>query len=227
MAASHTGEDAHVRTLQGVLRRAGLTQSLLANGADGAPLDALTAARWRARARRQADPPHVLRLPRRQPAAVAPRRLDAGRLLAARAPQPAGGGRRRRAHLRHAPGPAAQRSRRLRPADLRLPAGRRRARLRAAGRSRLAADAPRLALAPAWPGARRDARRARDGRRHARLERHAADAARPGLLVAKGGAEGLRGIGLLAGARGKGKPAAGMAIKIEDGDGHGRGPTAR
>jgi L-asparaginase II len=45
MAASHTGEDAHVRTIQGVLRRAGISQSLLANGSDGAPLDALTAAR--------------------------------------------------------------------------------------------------------------------------------------------------------------------------------------
>jgi L-asparaginase II len=34
----------------------------------------------------------------------------------------------------------------------------------------------------------------------------------------KGGAEGLRGIGLLAGARGTSSPAAGVAIKIEDGD---------
>ena len=42
--------------------------------------------------------------------------------------------------------------------------------------------------------------------------------ARPGLIVAKGGAEGLRGIGLLPGARGKGSGAAGVAIKIEDGD---------
>jgi L-asparaginase II len=42
--------------------------------------------------------------------------------------------------------------------------------------------------------------------------------ARPAQLVAKGGAEGLRGIGLLAGARGADSPAAGVAIKIEDGD---------
>ena len=45
MAASHTGEDAHVRTLQAVLRRATLTQSLLACGSEGAPQDRLTAAR--------------------------------------------------------------------------------------------------------------------------------------------------------------------------------------
>jgi L-asparaginase II len=45
MASSHSGEDLHVRTLQGVFRRSGLSQALLACGAEGAPLDALTAAR--------------------------------------------------------------------------------------------------------------------------------------------------------------------------------------
>ncbi len=45
MASSHSGEDLHVRTLQGVYRRSGLSQALLACGAEGAPLDALTAAR--------------------------------------------------------------------------------------------------------------------------------------------------------------------------------------
>src|SRR6187431_201072 len=45
MAASHTGEDAHVRTVQAVLRRAGLSQSLLACGSEGAPQDRITAAR--------------------------------------------------------------------------------------------------------------------------------------------------------------------------------------
>jgi len=45
MAGSHSGEDLHVRTLQAVHRRAGLSQALLACGAEGAPLDALTAAR--------------------------------------------------------------------------------------------------------------------------------------------------------------------------------------
>ncbi len=45
MASSHSGEDLHVRTLQGVFRRSGLTQALLACGAEGAPLDELTSAR--------------------------------------------------------------------------------------------------------------------------------------------------------------------------------------
>jgi L-asparaginase II len=45
MAGSHSGEDLHVRTLQAVYRRSGLSQALLACGAEGAPLDPLTAAR--------------------------------------------------------------------------------------------------------------------------------------------------------------------------------------
>jgi L-asparaginase II len=43
--------------------------------------------------------------------------------------------------------------------------------------------------------------------------------ARAGMLVCKGGAEGLRGVGLLPGARGASSVAAGVAVKIEDGDG--------
>ncbi len=45
LASSHSGEDLHVRTLQGIYRRSGVSQGLLACGADGAPLDELTAAR--------------------------------------------------------------------------------------------------------------------------------------------------------------------------------------
>jgi L-asparaginase II len=45
LASSHSGEDLHVRTLQGIYRRTGVSQSLLACGAEGMPLDALTAAR--------------------------------------------------------------------------------------------------------------------------------------------------------------------------------------
>lgn len=45
MAASHSGEDLHVRTILAILRRAGVSQALLACGAEGMPLDALTAAR--------------------------------------------------------------------------------------------------------------------------------------------------------------------------------------
>jgi L-asparaginase II len=45
MASSHSGEDLHVRTIQGMYRRAGASQSLIATGIEGMPLDALTAGR--------------------------------------------------------------------------------------------------------------------------------------------------------------------------------------
>ena len=45
MASSHSGEDQHVRTIQALYRRAGVSQTVLACGAEGMPLDALTAAR--------------------------------------------------------------------------------------------------------------------------------------------------------------------------------------
>lgn len=45
VTSSHSGEDIHVRTLQGLLRRAKVPQSSLGCGATGAPLDLLTAAR--------------------------------------------------------------------------------------------------------------------------------------------------------------------------------------
>jgi L-asparaginase II len=45
MASSHSGEDLHVRTLQALYRRTGITQAALATGTEGMPLDALTAAR--------------------------------------------------------------------------------------------------------------------------------------------------------------------------------------
>ena len=45
MTSSHSGEDLHVRTLQGLYRRSGVTQAHLGCGSEGAPLDALTAAR--------------------------------------------------------------------------------------------------------------------------------------------------------------------------------------
>jgi L-asparaginase II len=45
MASSHSGEDLHVRTLQALYRRAGVSQTLIATGSEGMPLDALTAAR--------------------------------------------------------------------------------------------------------------------------------------------------------------------------------------
>ena len=45
LASSHSGEDLHVRTLQGIFRRTMLSQTFLACGSEGMPLDPLTAAR--------------------------------------------------------------------------------------------------------------------------------------------------------------------------------------
>lgn len=45
LAGSHSGEDVHVRTLAALFRRAGISQSVLACGTEGMPLDALTASR--------------------------------------------------------------------------------------------------------------------------------------------------------------------------------------
>jgi L-asparaginase II len=49
---------------------------------------------------------------------------------------------------------------------------------------------------------------------------------KPGQLVAKSGAEGLRGVGLLPGAVGTEGTAVGMAVRIEDGDGFARAARA-
>ncbi len=45
MASSHSGEDVHVRTLQALYRRVGISASLLGCGTEGMPLDELTATR--------------------------------------------------------------------------------------------------------------------------------------------------------------------------------------
>jgi L-asparaginase II len=47
-----------------------------------------------------------------------------------------------------------------------------------------------------------------------------------GTVVSKSGIEGLRGVGVLPGARGDGSGATGLAIKIEDGDANDRAPYA-
>jgi len=49
---------------------------------------------------------------------------------------------------------------------------------------------------------------------------------RPGVVVAKGGAEGYQGIGIVAGALRPGSPALGVALKIADGAGRGTYPVA-
>ncbi|HUQ43532.1 MAG TPA: asparaginase [Candidatus Limnocylindria bacterium] len=59
MAASHSGEDLHVRTLQAMFRRTGVSQSGLAIGNDDLPIDALTAARLARDGERPGDMRHM------------------------------------------------------------------------------------------------------------------------------------------------------------------------
>lgn len=241
MAASHTGEDAHVRTLQGLLRRAGISQSLLACGSEGMPLDALTAGRLA----REGEAPgpirhmcsgfHVASLLMARhggwsladywrpdhPSQLAVRDV-VGRVFGARPSE-----------LRTAVDACGLLTYAFPLADI--------ARAFALlAEPDSAPDTARRALAPLL-------RRVRDAMVAAPEmvggSRESGDTllmkARPGRLVVKGGAEALRGIGILAGgtagARGGRAGAAqmagaasgaGVAIKIEDGDGRGRASRA-
>jgi L-asparaginase II len=59
MASSHSGEDLHVRTLQAMFRRTGVSQAGLRLGSEGMPLDALTAARLARDGERPGDVRHM------------------------------------------------------------------------------------------------------------------------------------------------------------------------
>ena len=235
MASSHSGEDLHVRTLQGMYRRAGVSQSLIATGSEGMPLDALTAARL-ARDGEKASPV---------------RHMCSGQhsvfLLLSRLK----GWDPERYWLDDHPAQVAYRSvvarafgtttSRLKTsidgcgvATYAFP-------LREIARAyALLADPPavpesdaRSSLAPALTRVR-EAMLANPeivaGSRD-RLDTSVMKAA-PGRLVSKGGMEALRGLAVLAGPRpgagaaGEALPASGIALKIEDGDGYDRGTWA-
>jgi L-asparaginase II len=220
MAASHHGEDAHVRTLQAVLRRAGLSQALLANGTESAPIDSLTAARLA----RDGEAPGPIRN-------MCSGFHVASLLLARHAGWTLADYWRPEHPTQQAVREVIGRIFGVKPRDL----------MAATDNCGVQTYAfPMAAIARAFalladPEAGADASlaslvphlsRVRDailgapemvggtrGSSDTSLMR-----ARPGLIVAKGGAEGMRGIGLLPGARGRGTAAAGVAIKIEDGD---------
>jgi L-asparaginase II len=224
MAASHNGEDAHVRTVQAVLRRAGISQSLLACGTEGAPSDPLTAARLA----REGESPSAIRH-------MCSGFHTASLLLARLGGWPLAEYWRPDHPSQVAAGDAVAKVFGVKRAALvsavdncgvltyAFP-------LAAIARAfALLADpsdgatTAQASLVPALTRVR-DAMLAAPemvgGTRvssDTRLMRAA-----PGRLVCKGGAEGLRGIGLLAGARGADSKACGVAVKIEDGDGFGR-----
>jgi L-asparaginase II len=228
MAASHTGEDAHVRTLQGLLRRAGISQSLIACGSDGMPLDSLTAARLA----REGEAPGPIR--------HMCSGFHAASLLLARH-----GGWSLADYWR--PDHPSQLAVRdvigrvfgVRPANLltavdacglltyAFPLAEIARAFLLLAEPDTAPDTARRALAPqlrrvrdAMVGAPEMVGGSRDNGDTLLMK------ARPGRLVVKGGAEALRGVGIVAGGRGERSAAAGVAIKIEDGDGRGRASRA-
>jgi L-asparaginase II len=241
MASSHSGEDLHVRTLQGMYRRAGVSQALIATGSEGMPLDALTAARL-ARDGEKASPV---------------RHMCSGQhsvfLLLSRLK----GWDPDRYWLDDHPAQVAYREVVARafgttPRQLRTSidgcgvatyafALRDIARAYAllADPSAVAANDTRSSLTPALTRVR-DAMIANPemvGGTRDRLDTSLMKAA-PGRVVSKGGMEALRGLAVLAGPRpganggngangnGHSVPATGIALKIEDGDGYERGTWA-
>jgi L-asparaginase II len=234
MASSHSGEDLHVRTIQALYRRAGVSQSLIATGADGMPLDALTAARL-ARDGEKASPL---------------RHMCSGQhsvfILLSRLKgwDPDG--------YWHDEHPAQVAYRSVIARTFRTTPGKLRTGIDGCGVSTYAfplrdiarayaflADPgavptsdPRSSLAPALVRVR-DAMLANPdmvGGTRDRLDTSLVKAA-PDRIVSKGGMEALRGLAVLPGPRpglngGGPVPATGIALKIEDGDGYDRGTWA-
>lgn len=231
MASSHSGEDLHVRTLQGLYRRAGVSQTILACGAEDMPLDRLTAARL---ARDGEKPGPVRHMCSGQHSAL---------ILLAKLrgwsledywldDHPA----------QVAYGEAVARAYGTIPARLRTATDgcglltyafplREVARAYAmlAEPSAVPGADPRASLAPALTRVR-DAMLAHPemvGGTRDRLDTSLMKAL-PGRVVSKAGMEALRGIAILAGPRSTGGSAgpSGMVIKIDDGDGYDRASWA-
>jgi L-asparaginase II len=231
MASSHSGEDLHVRTLQGIYRRVGISQSLLACGAEKMPLDELTAARL-ARDGEKASPL---------------RHMCSGQhsvfllLCKLRGWDPTG------YWLEEHPAQVAYRGTVARAFG--TTAGRLKLGIDGCGiptyafplreiakayaflaePSAVASSDGRASLAPALTIVR-DAMLGHPemvGGTRDRIDTSVMKAL-PGRVVSKGGMEALRGLAIMAGPRANGAdvPASGLAIKIEDGDGYDRGTWA-
>ena len=228
MTSSHSGEDIHVRTLQAMYRRTGVSQAHLAWGSDGAPLDALTAARL-ARDGEKGSPIRHMCSGQHSVFLLLCRLRGwdpEGYWLEAHPAQIA-----YRAAVATAFGTS--------PAKLRMGIDGCGIPTYAFSLREVARAFAFLADPPALPAG--DSRVPLIGSltiirdamiRHPELVAGSRDRldtsvmkAAPDRVVSKGGMEALRGLAILAGPRGNGAdhPASGMAIKIEDGDGHDRG----
>jgi L-asparaginase II len=225
MASSHSGEDLHVRTLQALYRRVGVAQAILACGTDGSPLDVLTAARLA----RDGERPSPVR------------HMCSGQHTVFILLAKLGGWEPETYWQEEHPAHAAYRET---VADVfGVPPARLVTGIDGCGVLTYAFPLREIARAYAMladPGAIpsadpraplakhlynvRDAMLAHPelvaGNRD-RLDTSLMKAA-PGRVVAKSGMEAVRGVGILAGARGTGSTASGLALKIEDGDGYER-----
>jgi L-asparaginase II len=229
MASSHSGEDLHVRTIQAMYRRIGIPQGILTCGTEGMPLDTLTAARLA----RDGERPGPLRhmCSGQHSALVLLAKLGDWELETYwQDEHPA------HAAYRDAVADAFA----VRPD--RLVTG-----IDACGVLTYAFPLQAVARAYAML-ADPEAVPASDPRsalaRHLLLIRDAMLAhpelvagsrerldtslmkAVPGRIVSKAGMEGLRGVGIMGGARNAGSPASGLAVKIEDGGGFDRAAWA-
>ncbi|HLX34909.1 MAG TPA: asparaginase [Candidatus Limnocylindrales bacterium] len=231
MCASHSGEDLHVRTLQALYRRTGVSQTQLGCGAASAPLDKLTASRLA----RDGERPGAIR------------HMCSGYhtmfLLLAKL----GGWPAEEYWAEDHPTQAAVRqtvAKAFRTTPARLRTGTDACGVQTfafplreiawayavlADPGSLPGDDPRIAMRPHLETIRRVmlANPEMVGGTRARLDSSVMKAL-PGRVVAKGGAEALRTIGVLPGPRGSGQSAtaSGLALKIEDGDGFDRAGSA-
>jgi L-asparaginase II len=231
MAASHSGEDLHVRTLQAMFRRTNVSQTLLSLSTEGAPIDALTAARLARDGERPGEIRHMCS------------GYHAASLLLARLHDWPADEYWREDH----PVQVAVRDSVARAFG--LPAGKlvggidacgvptyafplreiARAYAFLADPESLPAGDPRAVVAPSVRVVR-DAMLAHPemvGGTRDRLDTSVARAI-PGRIVAKGGAEGLRCFAILPGprARGGSQAATGFALKVEDGAANDRATSA-
>ena len=231
MSASHSGEDLHVRTLQGLFRRTGVSQSALALGTEGVPIDALTAARLARDGERPGEIRHMCS------------GYHASFLLLSRLAGWNTDGYWLPDH------PAQQAARDVIARAFGTTAGRLVAGVDACGVPTYALPLREIARGYAFladpesvPSSDPRAplagslRRVRDAMLdHPELVAGTRDQldtsvvkAAPGRIAAKGGAEGLRCFAILPGprARGGSSPATGLALKVEDGGASGRATSA-
>jgi L-asparaginase II len=231
LTSSHSGEDIHVRTLQSMFRKAGVSQTSLACGSEGMPLDALTAARL-ARDGESAGPIRHMCSGQHAVSLLLSRLRGwsvEGYWEATHPSQVA-----YRSSVARAYGTTPDK---LRTAIDGCGVETYAFRLREVAQAyalladpiAIPASDPRSEIAPALTTIR-DAMLAHPAMiagRHDRLDTSVMKAA-PGRLVSKAGMEALRGIAILEGTRvGSTESAAsGLAIKIEDGDGYDRATWA-